>query len=404
MATKEIQLSSWTNMELMIILGSLCAFAPLSTDMYLPSLPTLAKDFNAQTSDMQLTITTFFLGFAIGQALYGPIADRFGRKPVVHLGTSLFVAASVGCALAPTASVMAWLRFIQAVGACAGGVIARAMVRDLFPPSETLRVYATFMLVSGIAPMVGPLIGGYMLAWFSWQAVFWFLAAYGTVIMIGVHFRLKESHNSDASEPFNLHKIAGMYAHLLRDREFIAHSLAGGISLGGLFAYITGSPFVFINLHQVTPQHFGWFFGLNAVGLMIASQTNGHLMHGFDTRKVLRNATLIQCCAGIVLVAVAFSGLGGLLGIALSLVCFLFCGGFIMPNATALAMEPHGHIAGTASALMGTLQFTTASIATLLVGFLDNGTAMPMAIVIASCGVLGLLLNRFLLSPLPEEE
>ncbi len=403
MSSENVQLSSWTNIELLVILGSLCAFAPLATDMYLPSMPTLAKVFNAQTSDLQLTITTFFLGFAVGQAIYGPVADRYGRKPVLHLGTSLFVVASVGCVLAPTASFMAGMRFLQAVGACAGGVIARAMVRDLFPPSETLRVYATLMLVSGIAPMVGPLIGGYMLAWFGWTAVFWFLAAYGTASIAAVHFRLRESHDSNTSEPFTLSKVTGMYTHLLRNREFLAHSLAGGISLGGLFAYITGSPFVFINLHHVTPQHFGWFFGLNAVGLMIASQTNGHLLNGFDTRKVLRNATLIQCCAGIILLVVAVTGFGGLLGIAISLVCYLFCGGFIMPNATALAMEPHGEIAGTASALMGTLQFTTASLATLVVGLLDNGSALPMAAIIATCGALGLLVNRFLLLPLPEE-
>lgn len=350
MSSKEIQLSSWTNIELMVILGSLCAFAPLATDMYLPSMPTLEKVFNAQTSALQLTITTFFLGFAAGQAIYGPLADRFGRKPVVHLGTSLFVAASVGCALSPSAQVMALLRFLQAVGACAGGVIARAMVRDLFPTSETRRVYSTLMLVSGIAPMVGPLIGGYLLAWFGWRSVFWFLAAYGAALIVAVHFRLRESHDSDTSEPFNLGRVARAYAQLLRDREFLAQSLAGGISLGGLFAYITGSPFVFINLHHVTPQHFGWFFGLNAVGLMIASQTNGHVLHGFDPRRILRVASLVQFAAGMVLLAVALTGIGGLPGIALSLVSYLFCGGFVMPNATALAMESQGPIAGTASA------------------------------------------------------
>ncbi len=404
MSSKEYLLFSWANIELMVILGSLCAFAPLATDMYLPSLPMLEKVFNAQTSDLQFTITTFFLGFAVGQALYGPIADRYGRKPVLYLGTSFFVATSVGCALSPSAQVMASLRFIQAVGACAGGVIARAMVRDLFPTSQTLRVYATLTLVSGIAPMVGPLIGGYMLAWFGWRAVFWFLAAYGTASMVAVHFRLRESYTSNTKNSFNLKGILGIYGGLMRDREFLGHSLAGGISLGGLFAYLTGSPFVFINLHHVTPQHFGWFFGLNAFGLMIASQTNGHLLQGFNPRKVLRNATLVQFSAGMVLLVVALTGIGGLTGIALSLVSYLFCGGFIMPNATALAMEPQGHIAGTASALMGTLQFTTASLCTLLVGFFDNGTALPMASVIALCGTLGILLNCTFLGPMPCEE
>ena len=382
--------------ELVLILGALTAFASLSIDMYLPSLPTLERVFDVPPAAVQFTLTTFFLGYALGQAIYGPIADRFGRKPPLYVSLTLFSAASAACALAPSIRVLAAMRFVQAIGACAGSVIARAMVRDLFPPEETRRVYSTLMLVMGVAPIAAPLLGGYILVGPGWSAIFWFLAALGLACLAAVHFRLPESHDLDAVQPLHPGRILATYAGLLRDRTFLGSTLASGFSLAGIFAYIAGSPFVFIKMYHLPADRYGWIFGANSLGLIAASQVNGHLLHGVSPRKVMIAAGLAQCLAGLLLLAAARTGAFGIVGLLVPLFAFLMCLGFIGPNATALAMAPHGRVAGAASALLGTLQFTLAAIAPVAVGAFEGSGATPMAAVIAACGTLGLLMNALI--------
>lgn len=379
--------------ELVLILGSLSAFASLSIDMYLPSLPTLERAFEVSPAAVQFTLTTFFLGFALGQAIYGPVADRFGRKPPLYVSLTLFSAASAGCALAPTVGGLAALRFVQAIGACAGGVISRAMVRDLFPLEETRRVYSTLMLVTGVAPIAAPLLGGFILVGVGWAAIFWTLAGLGMACLAAVHFRLPESHDRDAVRPLHLGTILATYGRLLRDRSFLGNALVGGFSLAGVFAYIAGSPFVFIKLYGLPADRYGWLFGANSLGLVAAAQVNGRLLHGVSPRKVMVAAGLAQCLAGLLLVAAARTGAFGIAGLIVPLFAYLMALGFIAPNATALAMAPHGRVAGSASALLGTLQFTLAAIAPVAVGALAGSGAMPMAAVVAACGTLGLLMN-----------
>jgi len=379
--------------ELVLILGSLSAFASLSIDMYLPSLPTLERVFEVSPAAVQFTLTTFFLGFALGQAIYGPVADRFGRKPPLYVSLTLFSAASAGCALAPTVGGLAALRFVQAIGACAGGVISRAMVRDLFPPEETRRVYSTLMLVTGVAPIAAPLLGGFILVGVGWAAIFWTLAGLGMACLAAVHFRLPESHDHDAVRPLHLGTILATYGRLLRDRSFLGNALVGGFSLAGVFAYIAGSPFVFIKLYGLPADRYGWLFGANSLGLVAAAQVNGRLLHGVSPRKVMVAAGLAQGLAGLLLVAAARTGAFGIAGLIVPLFAYLMALGFIAPNATALAMAPHGRVAGAASALLGTLQFTLAAIAPVAVGAFEGSGATPMAIVVAACGALGLLMN-----------
>jgi DHA1 family bicyclomycin/chloramphenicol resistance-like MFS transporter len=386
--------------ELIVVLGALTAFAPMSIDMYLPALPTLARVFDARPVQVQLTLATFFLGFALGQTFYGPIADRFGRKPPLYAALILFIVASVGCAFAPSIRALAVLRFMQALGACAGVVIARAIVRDRFAPHEAVRVYAALMLVMGVAPMLAPLFGGYILVGFGWPAIFWVLAVFGIICLTCAIFRLPETHSGEAPHPFELGHILTGYGRLLMHRRFLGYALTGGFSSAGMFAYIAGSPFVLIDLYRIPAQHYGWIFGGNACGLILASQLNGRFLHhrfGGDT--VLYGANVVQTLAGIVLLAAALTGIGGLAGILVPLFFYIACIGFVMPNATAQAMALYGKNAGAASSLLGTLQFTLAALVAIGIGAMHNATAVPMAAVIALSGTLGLVFHHTLVGP-----
>jgi len=379
------------------VLGALTAFAPMSIDMYLPALPTLARLFQAQAVEVQLTLAMFFVGFALGQAFYGPLADRFGRKPPLYAALMLFTAASIGCALAPTIHALAGWRFAQALGACAGIVIARTIVRDLFEPHDAVRAYAALMLVMGVAPILAPLFGGYILVHFGWPAIFWVLAGFGVICLALAVFRLPETHRGEAPHPFELGHILAGHGRLLRHRRYLGYALTGGFSSAGMFAYIAGSPFVLIDLYRIPPHHYGWIFGSNAFGLILASQLNGRILHHrFGGDAVLYGANLVQTLAGIILLAAVITGIGGLVGILVPLFFYIACIGFVMPNATALAMAPHGRNAGAASSLLGTLQFGLAAVVAIMIGAIHNRTALPMAAVIAVCGTLGLIFHRTL--------
>ncbi|MGE0723991.1 MAG: Bcr/CflA family multidrug efflux MFS transporter [Alphaproteobacteria bacterium] len=382
--------------ELVVILGALVAFAPMAVDMYLPAFPALAAAFGTTDDRVQGTLATFFVGFALGQALYGPVADRFGRKPPLYAGLALFAATSAACALAASIDALVALRFLQALGACSGMVIARAMVRDLFDPRDATRVFSSLMLVTGLAPMLAPLLGGYVLLWFGWRAIFWLLAGVGIVALLAVRFRLPESHAADPSRPLALGRIARDYGRFLGDRRYMGFALSGGIAMAGMFAYITGSPFVFIELHRVPAEAYGWLFGLNAVGLVAGAQVNGRLLKGIDPARTLQIANGVQAVAGLALLLAGSTGWGGLAGIVVPLLVYVASLGFTMPNATALAMAPHGRAAGMASALIGTLQFSLAALAAMIVGAIHDGTAVPMTGTIAACGLGAFLVNRLL--------
>jgi MFS transporter, DHA1 family, multidrug resistance protein len=372
--------------ELIVLLGTLTAFAPVSIDMYLPALPTIGIAFGAEAGRVQLSLASFFLGLATGQAFYGPISDRFGRKRPLYAGLFLFVLASAGCALATSIDILIVLRFLQALGACSGQVIARAVVRDVFEPRESAKVFSLLLLVMGVSPILAPLIGGQIIGWFEWRVVFWVIAVLGFSGLMGVIFRVPETHRRENKRSLQLKKVLGVYSDLLTDRTFIGYAVTGGLAMAGLYTYIVATPFVFIELFHVAADHFGLFFGANAVGLIAASQLNVRLIRRFDTDAIIRKVLVVEVVTGFLLLAGTALGLIGLAGTAVLLFVYISSIGCLFPNTTALAMAEHGNKAGSASALIGTLQFTLAAIAASAVGGLSNGTALPMAAGIAACG------------------
>jgi DHA1 family bicyclomycin/chloramphenicol resistance-like MFS transporter len=378
--------------RLALILGALTAFTPLSVDMYLPGLPALARQFQASPGAVQLTLSSFFAGIALGQLFYGPICDRYGRKPPLYVGGVLFVLASAGCALATDVNSLVAMRFIQAIGCCAGMVMPRAMVRDLFEPQQAARMFSMLMLVMGVAPILAPLIGGYVLLWFGWPAIFWGLAAYATVVLVAAHF-LPETHRP--AEPAML-GVAGAlrgYAAVLADRRFLGYALAGALPIAGMFAYIAGSPFVFIELFGVPAQHFGWFFGANAAGFIAASQVNALLLRRYPAGSILAAAGWACAAAGLLLLTMAATGWGGLAGIVVALFLCLAPMGMVLPNAAACALAGHGARAGTAAAVLGILQFGGGGLTSAAIGAIAADSALPMGAIVAAC-VVGAAMAR----------
>lgn len=388
--------SRWRHWELIAILAMLTAFGSVSIDMYLPAMSAIARDLNVPQHVIANTMASFFLGFALGQAFFGPVADRFGRKPPLYAGIVLYIAACAVCAMTYSADVLIAARLVQALAACAGGVVSRAAVRDLFSAAEMPRIFAAIMLVFGVAPLVAPFIGGYLLVWFGWRAIFWTQAAFGALMLVAVFFRLEESHGG-AHRPLHPFAIIRDYVLLLKDRRFTGYVLPASLSNGGMFAYLTGSSHVFVDLFHVPPQHFGWFFGANALGLISMAQLPARLIGRMDGAKLLLGAQLVQMFVGVALVAASFYG-AGLWTIAPLLFLFVALNGAIMPTATALAMRHFALNAGMASALMGTLPFAMGVVAAGILGKLPAATPLPMACVMAGCAVTAVL-SRLLLSP-----
>ncbi len=373
--------------RLALILGALTAMGPLAIDMYLPALPTIARDLETSAASVQVSLAMYFVGIACGQAFYGPLSDRFGRKRALYVGLIVFVISSIGCALADNVRALIAWRFFQALGGCAPLVVPRAVVRDYFDERGSARMLSVLMLVMGLAPILAPLVGGQLLVNFGWRSVFWILAAYGALWLAVVTWALPESLPSERRRVQPLRAVIALYARLLRDRAYVGYVLTGGFIFSGLLAYIAGSPFVFIELFGVPPEQYGFFFAINAIGIIGASQVNRWLAGRVEPRRIVQLVLPVAMIAGLTLVANAWTGFGGFAGILVPLFGFIACHGFVMPNTTAMAMAPHGGAAGSASALLGTLQFVLGATAGVLVGVLGNGTAVPLAAVIAACGI-----------------
>lgn len=381
---------------LVLILGALTGFTPMSVDMYLPSFPALERYFLAEPSQVQLTLSTFFLGLAIGQSIYGPVSDRFGRRPPIIFGALIYVAASIGCALAPSIQGLIAFRFLQALGGCVGMVISRSIVRDLFDERGAAKMFATLMAIMGVAPILAPLLGGQLLIYMSWQAMFWILAAFGCFILFSVYFGLPETLPEDKRRSLHPGSVIRTYIRILSDRYFMGHSLSQSLTFAGMFAYITGSPFVLITLYGVPAEHYGFVFGANAIGFIGVAQINVRLLARYTPGVLLLFGLSAAAFFGTFVFLAALTGIGGLPGLLVPLFCFMACLGFIGPNSTARALQPMGANAGAASAVLGTIQFTMGGLSGAIIAALPKTSAIPMAAMIGGCGLLGFAVHRLL--------
>ncbi len=381
---------------LFLLLGSLTSIGPLTIDMYLPSFPSIAASLAVGGGAVQFTLAAYFIGLTFGQAFYGPIADRYGRKPPLYGGMILYVLATLGCALSTSIEMLVFFRFIQALGGCAGMVIPRAIVRDHFEAQGAARAFSLLMLVMGIAPIMAPVLGSWILQAANWQAIFWFLVAYGLLSLFNIHFGLAESHPADPTRPLHPVSIVKNYFALCRDRSFFGNMLTGGLAQAGMFAYIAGSPFVLIELWQIPASQFGWIFGSNAFAYIAAAQVNARLLRHYRTEQILRRAVWLPACFSLLLIVSGMTKAGGLPLLLLALIGYMASLGFIGPNATANALAQQGHRAGLASSLMGSLQFGLATLASSLMGLLHAQSALPMAATMAFCGIGSLLVHRAL--------
>lgn len=375
------------NLRIILILGALSAFAPLAIDFYLPGFPAMATAFATDEKHIQLTLAVYFGGLAIGQLIYGPLADRFGRRGPLLSGVTLFTLASFACAFAPSLDWLIGARFVQALGGCAGMVISRAVVSDKCDAVGSAKVFSQLMLVTGLAPILAPLAGGLMVGLWGWQSIFLALSIFSVMAAVAVAVGLPETF--PAHQPRQpLSGSLRRYGSLLSDRVYLGYALTGGISIAGMFAYIAGSPFVFIKLYGVPAEHYGWVFGSNAAGFILMAQVNARLLAKRGPAFLLSRTVWLYMLAALTLLGIAALRTDALWPLLVPLFICIASLGCILPNTSACAMAGQGARAGSASALLGCIQFGVAAGAASLVGVLHDGTAMPMAMVISLCGVL----------------
>jgi MFS transporter, DHA1 family, multidrug resistance protein len=384
--------------RLVVLLGALSAFGPLSMDMYLPGLPSMARDLSAPAWAAQLTITTSMLGLAGGQLVAGPISDALGRRRPLLAGLAAYMATSLLCAMAPTIWLLLVFRLVQGIAGAAGIVIARAIVRDLHEGVAAARYFALLMLVGGLAPILAPLIGGELLHVTDWRGIFVVLAGIGAALLLAAWAMLGETLPVAMRHGGGLAATVRVFGGLLRDKPYMGYTLSAGLTFAAMATYISGSPFVLQDIHGVSPQLFSVAFATNAVGIMIASQTSRALVGRYGPRALLGAGVRIAVVGGVGVLVSVLAGLG-LAGLLPSLFVMVSSVGVVLPNAAALALADHPRTAGSASALLGLIQFAAGALAAPLAGVGGSHTALPMAIVMAVLPLAGLACLTLLTRP-----
>lgn len=375
-----------------LILGLLSAIGPFSIDMYLPGFPAIAADLQTSVDAVSYSLASFFIGISFGQIICGPLLDRFGRKRPLYVGLVLYLFASIGCALSTSVEMLIAFRLLQALGGCVGMVAPRAIVRDVFPLDENAKIFSFLILILGVSPILAPTVGSYVIAEFGWNYVFAILAMVTALILITVIFWLPESREPDPTFSLRPKPIIDSFLRVMKEPQFYTYALAGGVASAGLFAYLAGSPFVFMQLYGVSEQQYGGIFALIAAGLITSSQLNNLLLKKYNSQQVMRTVLILQTAFGIVLFSGTIMDVLGLYGTIFLIFLFLSCQGFSFPNSAALSMAPFTKEAGSASALMGALQMGLGSLASASVGLMAAQTAMPMTGVMAVCTTIGLII------------
>ncbi len=377
---------------IILILGALATISPFSIDMYLPGFPAIAKDLDTTIDQVQLSLTAYLVGISIGQILYGPLLDRFGRKNPLYVGLSIYVLASIGCAFTQSVGSLVVMRFMQALGGCVGIVAAQALVRDLFPISKIAQAFSLITLVIAVSPMIAPTVGAYVTSWIGWNYVFVVLAVITALIMISVYFFLPSGKKPDPTMSLKPGEVMRNFYTVIKEPQFAIYTLAGGLATAAPFAYIAGSSDVFINQYGVSEKQYGWIFAFIASAMIGSTQLNHLLLKKFKSEQIIKFTLCYQSVIGIVLIVGTYYGWYGKFSLIALMFIFFTGQGLTGPNTSALSLAPFTRLAGSASALMGSWRLGAGGIISALVSVFHNNTALPMVATMSLCAMISLIL------------
>ena len=386
---------------LVVILGLLAMLMPLSIDMYLPAMPQIAREFGVAPGSVQMTLNLYILGFAIGQLVYGPLADSYGRKPVIVLGTLIFACAAAACALSHSIDQLILMRFLHGLSAAAASVVINALMRDSYSKEDFSRMMSFVMLITTIAPLLAPIIGGWLLLLWNWHAIFWALSLAALITTVLVVTQIRETLKPEQRQRFHLRTTLGNFVTLVRHKRAFSYMLASGFSFAGLFTFLNAGPFVYIEVNHVSPQNFGYYFGLNVVFLFVMTLVNSRAVRRFGPLAMFRLGLLIQFSMGLWLLVVSAFNLG-FLPLVFGVAMFIGCVAVVSSNAMAVILDAFPHMAGTASSLAGTLRFGVGALVGALLSLVNLNSAWPMVASIALCATLSLILFSYASRPSRE--
>jgi len=379
-----------SSFSIVFILGLLAMLMPLSIDMYLPALPVIAEQFGVPAGSVQMTLSSYILGFALGQLLYGPMADSLGRKPVVLGGTLVFAGAAMACAMAQSVDHLIVMRFFHGLAAAAASVVINALMRDIYPKEEFSRMMSFVMLVTTVAPLVAPMVGGAVLVWFSWHAIFWILALAALLASAMIFFFIKETLPAQHRQKFHIRTTLGNFASLFRHKRVLSYMLASGFSFAGMFSFLSAGPFVYIELNHVSPQQFGYYFALNVVFIFVLTMINSRFVRRVGALNMFRIGLWIQFVMAVWMVVTAYFDIG-FWALVIGIAAFVGCISMVSSNAMAVILDEFPHMAGTASSLAGTFRFGIGAIVGALLSLATFNSAWPMLWSIAVCATGSIL-------------
>ncbi|GLU56139.1 multidrug effflux MFS transporter [Dyadobacter frigoris] len=377
---------------MILILGSLATISPFSIDMYLPGFPRIATDLNTTIDKVQLSLTGYLIGICIGQVLYGPLLDRFGRKTPLYAGLAIYIMASIGCALTSSVEALVVMRFFQAIGGCVGLVSSQALVSDLFTKDKRAEVFSMITLVIAVSPMIAPTVGGYVTAAFGWNWVFIILAFITLLILGGIYFFLPTGKMPDSTVSLKPRAVLNSYFTVIKQPQFLIYTMAGGLATAAPFAYIAGSSDVFMNIYKVSEQQYGWIFAFLAVAMIGSTQLNHFLLKKYNSEQIIKTTLLYQSVVGTLLVLGVYNNWYNLYTLIGMMFIFLTGQGLTGPNTSALSLAPFKKHTGSASALMGSWRMGAGAIISIIVSVLHNNTAIPMVAMMAACSLVSLVI------------
>ena len=376
---------------IVLILGALSTISPFSIDMYLPGFPAIARELNTSMAQVQLSLTAYLIGIAVGQMLYGPLLDRFGRKPPLYAGLLVYVLASIGCTFSTSIESLIAMRFLQALGGCAGMVAAQTLVRDLFPVNQTAQAFSSITLVIAVSPMIAPTVGGYITVGMGWASVFWLLAIITVLIIGSVYLVLPEGKKADPGLSLRPKAVLKNFYGVTREPQFILYTLAGGIAMSAPFAYIAASADVFINVYGASEREYGWIFAIIASGIIGSAQLNHWLLKRFTNQQLVKYTMLFQTVVGSLLIAGVYFDVFSKWALVAATFAFLAGQGVTGPNCTALALAPFTRHTGSAASLLGSFRMAIGGAMSVVVSAWHDGSALPMVTTMVLCVMMGLL-------------